>query len=908
MKITKRKILVVVSLCLFVIFLSAALFSAKHLFVKAEEKMEGKIYCTATLEDDFADDCVIVTLQSSISKVNKVHNKSFFKGIDIDSIEDLTKRERNFTVNNDFRQVLKIKLEEHSKEAVLNSIRKLEQIKGIYCAEPNFISKDEAIPNDSDYSKQWGMSSVYAPTAWNYTTGNQTVRVGVIDTGIANHPDLNANLISGYDYHNNNSITNDDESGHGTHVAGIIGAVGNNGQGVAGINWNVKLVSLQTSYWNEEKSNYFHLSESRIAAINWASDRWGTDEQISVINHSIGGFGTNVAIRNAVANFPGLFVWSAGNDGKSVDAILDIDKFNLGNLISVGALSKNEDRWEKSNYGDSVSIFAPGAEIYSTFPNSKYSIMSGTSMAAPHVTGVAALLLSLDPTLTGKQLKEKILQGSDSITISTPDGNQIVKKLNAFGAMQGASPDEFFTKSSRGYYQLKNERDLELMKLCSTVYMGSRELSYSYELANDITLSGEWTPIPTKFTGIFDGNGHSIRNMNIHVTKNDLPNQNYGFFSRVSGRSIWDLTFENCNITTDNISNNDYTYYGVVAGSINDVSIINVTLLNCNITCRVSKSVVGAITGYMSSGSIYQCEVKGGVYDSSGFSLGGMVGWHHNGLIHDSKCETKLKVNSTENYGELIAFPEKAASYGVQNCETNVTIDKPCVAAGTLITLADGRQVPVETLTGNEMLLVWNLETGSFDAAPILFIDSDPWQSYKVIDLAFSDGTSVKVIYEHGFWDYDLNKYIYLDDDAAQYIGHWFNKQGTDGNGNFMSQRVQLTGVTVRNEYTASYSPVTYGHLCYYVNGMLSMPGGIEGMFNIFEVDAETMRYDEEKMQAEIEKYGLFTYEEFAELVPVTQEVFEAFNGEYLKVAIGKGLIDCETLNRLAERYAEYLN
>ncbi len=231
-----------------------------------------------------------------------------------------------------------------------------------------------------------------------------------------------------------------------------------------------------------------------------------------------------------------------------------------------------------------------------------------------------------------------------------------------------------------------------------------------------------------------------------------------------------------------------------------------------------------------------------------------------------------------------------------------------CIAAGTHITLADGRQVPVETLTGNEMLLVWNLETESFDAAPILFIDSDPWQSYKVIDLAFSDGTSVKVIYEHGFWDYDLNEYIYLDDDAAQYIGHWFNKQGTDGNGNFMSQRVQLTGVTVRNEYTASYSPVTYGHLCYYVNGMLSMPGGIEGMFNIFEVDAETMRYDEEKMQAEIEKYGLFTYEEFAELVPVTQEVFEAFNGEYLKVAIGKGLIDCETLNRLAERYAEYLN
>ncbi len=220
-----------------------------------------------------------------------------------------------------------------------------------------------------------------------------------------------------------------------------------------------------------------------------------------------------------------------------------------------------------------------------------------------------------------------------------------------------------------------------------------------------------------------------------------------------------------------------------------------------------------------------------------------------------------------------------------------------CIAAGSLITLADGRQVTVESLTGNEELLVWNLYTGMYDTAPILFIDSDPSGLYEVIKLYFSDGTQVKVISEHGFWDYNLNEYVYLNANAYEYIGHWFNKGET---------KVQLTDVEITEEYTTPYSPVTYGHLCYFVDGMLSMPGGIDGLFNIFAVDAETMKYDESAMAADIERYGLFTYEEFAELVPVSEEVFNAFNGLYLKVAIGKGLIDTDRLLSLAQRYAEF--
>ncbi|MCM1009068.1 MAG: InlB B-repeat-containing protein [Ruminococcus flavefaciens] len=225
--------------------------------------------------------------------------------------------------------------------------------------------------------------------------------------------------------------------------------------------------------------------------------------------------------------------------------------------------------------------------------------------------------------------------------------------------------------------------------------------------------------------------------------------------------------------------------------------------------------------------------------------------------------------------------------------------ENTCIATGTLITLADGRQIPVEELTGNEMLLVWNMYTGTYGASRILFVDKENTQVYKAINLNFSDGTTVKVISEHGFWDYDLNKYVYLDSNASQYIGHWFNKGDT---------RVQLTSVDIRDEYTTAYSPVTEGHLCYFVNGMLSMPGGISGLFNIFEVDPDAMTYNAQSMAHDIETYGLFTYEEFAEILPVPESVFYAFNGQYLKVAIGKDLITFDQLAILIQRYAIFFD
>jgi len=223
-----------------------------------------------------------------------------------------------------------------------------------------------------------------------------------------------------------------------------------------------------------------------------------------------------------------------------------------------------------------------------------------------------------------------------------------------------------------------------------------------------------------------------------------------------------------------------------------------------------------------------------------------------------------------------------------------------CVTPNTLITLADGSQVRVDSLTGNEELLVWNLETGKYDTAPIVFVDSEQESEYEIIHLYFSDGSDVKVIYEHGFFDLDLGEYVYIDaQNYADCIGHRFVTEGDIKSNSW--NIVTLDEVIVETEVTTAWSPVTFEHLCYYSNGVLSMPGGIEGLFNIFEVNTNTMHYDAEKVRKDIETYGLFTIEDFGGMI--TEEAFAAFNGAYLKVAMGKGLLTWEDIAYMTERY-----
>ena len=226
--------------------------------------------------------------------------------------------------------------------------------------------------------------------------------------------------------------------------------------------------------------------------------------------------------------------------------------------------------------------------------------------------------------------------------------------------------------------------------------------------------------------------------------------------------------------------------------------------------------------------------------------------------------------------------------------------EKSCLIEGTLITLADGTKKKVEDITSNDILLVFNHETGRYDFARVIFNDSEMYQLFTIINLKFSNGKIIKVISEHGFFDLDLMKYVYItENNYKDYVGHRFYSAECDGT-IYKENEVILEDAYITTEMTRCYSPVTEYHLNYFVEDLLSMPGGIEGLFNIFDYDS-TLKYDEEKMNSDIEKYGLFSYEDFKDLVPY--EIYCLFPTKYFKVAIAKNLLTMEQIQYYIDRY-----
>ena len=231
--------------------------------------------------------------------------------------------------------------------------------------------------------------------------------------------------------------------------------------------------------------------------------------------------------------------------------------------------------------------------------------------------------------------------------------------------------------------------------------------------------------------------------------------------------------------------------------------------------------------------------------------------------------------------------------------EITSTSSGGCLVAGTLITLADGTQKKVEDLVIGDQLIVFNHETGKYDVAPLLVNvhANEEISYYNVINLYFDNGNVLRIVAEHGLFDKDLNKYVYItENNAHYYIGHRFVST-TYENGEYVNTFTKLVKCEITYEYIKVYNPASVWHINLVAENMLTLSAG---MVNLFEYDSN-MKYDEQQMKEDIEKYGLYTYDDFKDYVTI--DVFNAFPFKYYKVAVGKGLFTFEEIIGLINYY-----
>ncbi|RAS72747.1 S8 family peptidase [Priestia endophytica] len=278
--------------------------------------------------------------------------------------------------NNDLGfQLLESKYTTSKMMTLYNALDEVEYV------EPNYTVEAFLTPNDAFYAYQYGPQKIGAPSAWDVTTSNSNVRIAIVDTGVqANHPDLVNKLLPGYNFVNGNSNVTD-VNGHGTHVAGIAAASINNNLGIAGIAPAARILPVKAL-----ADNGSGISTNIANGIVYAANQGA-----QVINLSLGTTQDSLTIRNAIdyaVNRGFVVVAAAGNNGANLLTYPAVYQ----NVLSVASTDENDQRSSFSNYGTWVDVAAPGSNILSTYPNSYYSYLSGTSMACPHVAGLAALL------------------------------------------------------------------------------------------------------------------------------------------------------------------------------------------------------------------------------------------------------------------------------------------------------------------------------------------------------------------------------------------------------------------------------------------------------------------------------------------------------------------------------------
>jgi len=290
--------------------------------------------------------------------------------------------------------------------------------------QPDYLISPCLVPDDTNYGNQWFHTKIDSPEVWNYTTGSPSIIVAICDSGVdASHADLQSNLIlPGYNTVDQSTDTND-IFGHGTRVTGLVGAIGNNAQGIAGMNWQASILPIKISNRSDGKAFTSDLLDSLSYAINYG---------VNVINLSYDA-GTSLSV-NAAATFARsqgiLLVVGAGNDNTLLTPSAD-----YSSILLVGATTSSDSRASFSNYGVPIDVMAPGTSIYSTLKQGGYGSANGTSYACPIVSGLAALIFSLDANFTPDQVESFI--SSTAIDLGDSD-NLGHGRIDAGAAVQAA--------------------------------------------------------------------------------------------------------------------------------------------------------------------------------------------------------------------------------------------------------------------------------------------------------------------------------------------------------------------------------------------------------------------------------------------------------------------------------------
>lgn len=611
------------------------------------------------------------------------------------------------------------------------------------------------------------------------------------------------------------------------------------------------------------------LTSNKYVIPGWIFKGWATEATGSVVYHD------GQTYRNLGAH---------GKDGEKVTlyAVWEVDPYTVGkyvaNDISVSDTHGGNSYTVYNSISGTPTVTPAGSVIIDWSRETNYDVHINLDIY--NRTTSVILVGDVNKTFTNLSMDICSFSNGQALTISFKDFNFVTDAPTAIGVDNDGGVD----------------LTIYVVDACTigTSYTGGSILGQDDSVIMNVHFTGSGQ---IEMSSSCHGEG-SIKLVNAEkISSNPSCTVRYKLVSTIesTGNSLNDYVFDVWRRSDGQVCSNSATLKGE-----------GTSTLNSTFSCRWFEPLKLDTAPYNSDDflDIGSSEAKyiyvsggSGLYDYYYYNITRYQGSHSSSTTgvepsyNTETCVLRLtKKEDSQSGGVYFGVVDKVT-------EQYVYIDFPwsttgsCFTGDTQVTLADGSSIKLDSLKAGDVVMSWNAITGEFEATPISLFWNHGEQEYDVISLRFSNGKTVKVVTEHGFFDATLNKYVYIDaNNYAEYIGHEFAHMTTDNK----FEKVVLIAADVSREVTSCYSLRTACNDNAIVEGFLTLTHeDIDGFLTYFEFGDNYM-YDEEKMQADIEKYGLYSYDDWKDYV--TYEEFVALNGQYLTIVIGKGYLTYEDI------------